>query len=249
MREHVRRVADRVYILDLVGEGRGAVREENVFNIQTPVAIALVVRRGPQDSQTPARVFYHRLAPTTREEKLKELEELPPLKDIPFREAPGDWQAPFVPEAGGEWARWPKLTDLFPWQHSGVEFKRTWPIGPTKQVLEERWAKILGAPPEEKPRLFREERDRKVSREYRGIWSPASLPSLESLTSGEPPEAIVRYGYRSFDRAWAIADGRVCSYPRPLLVADLEREAGLPHLPPHHPPRKRTCPGGHGLRS
>jgi hypothetical protein len=217
MREHVRRVADRVYILDLGGEGRGAVREENVFNIQTPVAIALVVRRGPQDSQTPARVFYHRLAATTREEKLKELEELPPLKDIPFREAPGDWQAPFVPEVGGEWARWPKLTDLFPWQHSGVEFKRTWPIGPTKQVLEERWAKILGAPPEEKPRLFREERDRKVSREYRGIWSPARLPSLESLTSGEPPEAIVRYGYRSFDRAWAIADGRVCSYPRPPL--------------------------------
>jgi hypothetical protein len=217
MREHVRRVADRVYILDLGGEGRGAVREENVFNIQTPVAIALVVRRGPQDSRTPARVFYHRLAATTREEKLKELDELPPLKDIPFQEAPGDWQAPFVPEVGGVWARWPKLMDLFPWQHSGVEFKRTWPIGPTKQVLEERWAMLLEAPPEEKPRLFREERDRKVSREYRGIWSPARLPSLESLTSGEPPEAIVRYGYRSFDRAWAIADGRVCSRPRPPL--------------------------------
>jgi hypothetical protein len=217
MREHVRRVADRVYILDLGGEGRGAVREENVFKGQTPVAIALVVRRGPQDSQTPARVFYHRLAATTREGKLKELEELPPLKDIPFREAPRDWQAPFVPEAGGEWARWPKLTDLFPWQHSGVQFKRTWPIGPTKQVLEKRWAMLLEAPPEEKPRLFREERDRKVSREYRGIWSPDCLPSLENLTSGEPPEAIVRYGYRSFDRAWAIADGRVCSYPRPPL--------------------------------
>ena len=217
MREHIRRVADRVYILDLGGEGKGAVKEENVFNIQTPVAIALVVRYGPQDSKTPARVLYHRLQATTQEEKLRELEHLPPLRDIPFLEAPKDWQAPFVPEPGGEWARWPRLTDLFPWQHSGVQFKRTWPIGPTRQVLEERWAKLLGALPEEKPHLFREERDRKVSREYPGIWSSAHLPALKDLKPGESPEAIVRYGYRSFDRAWAIADGRVCSYSRPPL--------------------------------
>jgi hypothetical protein len=217
MREHIRRVADRVYILDLGGEGKGAVKEENVFNIQTPVAIALVVRYGPQDSKTPARVLYHRLRATGREEKLKELKNLPSLKDIPFQEAPKDWQAPFVPEPGGEWARWPKLTDLFPWQHSGVQFKRTWPIGPTRQVLEERWAKLLAAPPEEKPSLFREERDRKVSREYLGIWSPAHLPALKDLKPGESPEDIVRYGYRSFDRAWVIADGRVCSYSRPPL--------------------------------
>jgi hypothetical protein len=217
MREHVRRVADRVYILDLGGEGRGPVREENVFNIQTPVAIALVVRRGPQDSQTPARVFYHRLAATTREEKLKELEELPPLKDIPFQEAPGDWQAPFVPEAGGEWARWPKLTDLFPWQHSGVEFKRTWPIGPTEEVLKKRWEILLKAPPGERRALFRETGDRLLVKSHRAIFSSQPLPPIATLGPGNPPEAIVRYGYRSFDRAWAIADGRVCSRPRPPL--------------------------------
>jgi hypothetical protein len=217
MREHVRRVADRVYILDLGGEGRGAVREENVFKGQTPVAIALVVRRGPQDSQTPARVFYHRLAATTREEKLKELDELPPLKDIPFREAPGDWQAPFVPEAGGEWARWPKLTDLFPWQHSGVQFKRTWPIGPTEEVLKKRWEILLKAPPGERPALFRETADRLLVKRHRAIFSSKPLPPIATLGPGNPPEAIVRYGYRSFDRAWAIADGRVCSRPRPSL--------------------------------
>ena len=217
MREHVRRVADRVYILDLGGEGRGAVREENVFNIQTPVAIALVVRRGPQDSQTPARVFYHRLAPTTREGKLKELDELPPLKDIPFQEAPGDWQAPFFPEAGGEWARWPKLTDLFPWQHSGVEFKRTWPIGSTEEVLKKRWEILLKAPPGERPALFRETKDRLLAKSHPAIFSSQPLPPIATLGPGDPPEAIVRYGYRSFDRAWAIADGRVCSRPRPPL--------------------------------
>jgi hypothetical protein len=217
MREHVRRVADRVYILDLGGEGRGAVREENVFNIQTPVAIALVVRRGPQDSQTPARVFYHRLPATTREGKLKELEELPPLKDIPFRKAPRDWQAPFVPEVGGVWARWPKLTDLFPWQHSGVQFKRTWPIGPTEEVLKKRWETLLKAPPGERRALFRETKDRLLAKSYPAIFSSQPLPPIATLAPGNPPEAIVRYGYRSFDRAWAIADGRVCSRPRPSL--------------------------------
>ncbi|WP_448377543.1 type ISP restriction/modification enzyme, partial [Fervidobacterium sp.] len=145
------------------------------------------------------------------------LEHLPPLKDIPFLEAPRDWQAPFVPEPGGEWAKWPRLTDLFPWQHSGVEFKRTWPIGPTREALRVRWDRLLRAPLEEKPRLFREERDRKVNRAYPGIQSSVRLPPLESLSPGEPPEAIARYGYRSFDRAWAIADGRVCSYSRPPL--------------------------------
>ena len=143
MREHIRRVADEVYILDLGGEGRGAIREENVFNIQTPVAIALVARYGPEDRQKPARVLYHRLAATTREGKLEELAALTSLKGIPFREAPVEWQAPFFPEAGGEWATWPRLIDLFPWHHSGVQFKRTWPIGPTREILEQRWNVLL----------------------------------------------------------------------------------------------------------
>ena len=217
MREHIRRVADEVYILDLGGEGRGAIREENVFNIQTPVAIALVARYGPEDRATPARVFYHRLAATTREGKLQELVALTSLKEIPFREAPVEWQAPFFPEAGGEWATWPRLIDLFPWHHSGVQFKRTWPIGPTREVLKKRWNELLKAPPEERPRLFREERDRKAERQYPAVHSPARLPPLSDLKPENPPEAIVRYGYRSFDRAWAIVDGRVCSYPRPPL--------------------------------
>ena len=44
MREHLRRVCDEVWILDLGGEGRGTKRSENVFAIQTPVAIAVALR-------------------------------------------------------------------------------------------------------------------------------------------------------------------------------------------------------------
>jgi predicted helicase len=46
MREHMRRVCDEVWVLDLGGEGRGARRSENVFAIQTPVAIAVAFRCG-----------------------------------------------------------------------------------------------------------------------------------------------------------------------------------------------------------
>ncbi len=46
MREHMRRLCDEIWILDLGGEGRGTRKNENVFAIQTPVAIAVAVRSG-----------------------------------------------------------------------------------------------------------------------------------------------------------------------------------------------------------
>ena len=59
MREHLRRLCNEVWILDLGGEGRGTRKSEMTFAIQTPVAIAVVVRskrrtrRGPARSITP----------------------------------------------------------------------------------------------------------------------------------------------------------------------------------------------------
>ncbi|WP_318774372.1 type ISP restriction/modification enzyme [Thermus sp.] len=53
----------------------------------------------------------------------------------------------------------------------------------------------------------------------RPSWPGKPLP-IASLKPNEPeskPESILRYGYRSFHRAWAIVDGRVCSAPRPPL--------------------------------
>lgn len=215
MRAHMRRVADEIYVLDLGGEGRGAVKEENVFAIQTPVAIALAVRYGEKEKGRPARVFYHRVPGPTRQAKLAHLAEIEDLGKVPFQKVGGSLYDPFVPGPSGAYAAWPRLTHLFPWQHSGVEFKRTWPIGPTREVLEERWYALLTATDLEA--AFREERDRRVDRAYPAILRGERLPPLSSLSPTEPPEAILRYGYRSLDRAWAIADGRVCSYPRPVL--------------------------------
>ncbi|MEN2981396.1 MAG: type ISP restriction/modification enzyme [Thermus sp.] len=214
MRAHMRNLLEELYILDLGGEGRGAVREENVFNIQTPVAIAIAVRYG-EKGKNPARVFYHKVPGLTRKEKLDYLAGLQNLGDIPFQEVRGNLTDPFLPGPSGKYATWPKLTDLFPWQHSGVEFKRTWPIGPTRKTLEARWQALLLA--QDRKEVFREERDRRVDQAYPAIFGQGRLPPISELNPRKRPEAICRYGYRAFDRAWAIVDGRVCSRPRPPL--------------------------------
>ena len=54
MREHMRRVCDEIRILDLGGEGRGTRRSDNVFAIQTPVAIAVALRTKAANEDTPA---------------------------------------------------------------------------------------------------------------------------------------------------------------------------------------------------
>ncbi|MCY3924345.1 MAG: N-6 DNA methylase [bacterium] len=49
---------DELWIVDLGGEGRGAQTEENVFDIRTPVAVAICVRKGtgPADAPHDARI-------------------------------------------------------------------------------------------------------------------------------------------------------------------------------------------------
>lgn len=223
MRAYMRNLLDEIYILDLGGEGRlrGSNKDENIFNIRTPVCITLALKYRAEGGPKGARVFYYQVPPGGREKKMKLLEEVarePHSLLVKFHQIHGGPYSPFVPTPHGGYSQWPKITDLFPWQHSGVEFKRTWPIGPTVDVLKDRWNKLLQARPQDKPSLFREERDRKVSKPYKSIFQPRKkLPPISSLQQGTSPEDYCRYAYRPLDRAWAIVDGRVCSLPRPVL--------------------------------
>ena len=45
MREHMRKICDHIDVIDLGGEGRGTRQDENVFAIQTPVAIFVAWRK------------------------------------------------------------------------------------------------------------------------------------------------------------------------------------------------------------
>ena len=126
MRKHLRRQCDEIWILDLGGEGRGARKSDNVFAIQTPVAIAVAVRTDEAKPDTPAAVRYARID-GTHDGKLAALDAIVGISTVPWRDCPANWEAPFRPAGRGVYFDWPLLTDLMPWQHSGIQFKRTWP--------------------------------------------------------------------------------------------------------------------------
>ena len=162
MREYFRQLCDEIWILDLGGEGRGTRQDDNVFAIQLPVAIAVAFRAGKAETDSPARVHYARIK-GTRAEKLDALDAICSFANVEWQDCPDDWQAPFQPAGRGDYFAWPPLTDLMPWQHSGVQFKRTWPISPDEETLERRWRGLLSSPsPTDLEKSLKETRDRKI---------------------------------------------------------------------------------------
>ena len=218
MREHMRRVCDEVWILDLGGEGRGARLSENVFAIQTPVAVAIAMRRGRANRDEPAAVRYARID-GSRAEKLARLDDIGTLGDVPWRDCPADWQAPFLPADAGDYFGLPLLTDLMPWQHSGVQLKRTWPIAPDAETLAQRWRALLRT--KSRTGAFRETTDRTVTGRYRAALSEPAGEDDDTPIGDLPADAntppIRRYAYRALDRQHVFADGRLISRPRPDL--------------------------------
>lgn len=230
MREHMRRVCDEIWILDLGGEGRGPRKSENVFAIRTPVAIAVAARYRKEPKNDPARVYYARIE-GTREEKLRALAAITGLESLAWEECPREWQAPFRPAGRGPYFAWPLLTDLFPWQHSGVQFKRTWPIAVDPETLQRRWTKLLDEE-ENRAKLFKETRDRKVSLKYPPLPGQKEAEPISKLVKGGSPlPPIMRYAYRSFDRQWILADNRLGDFLRPeLWAAHSDRQIYLTSL-------------------
>ena len=257
MREHMRRLCDEIWILDLGGEGRGPRKSDNVFAIQTPVAIAVAVRTGKAKKDRPAAVRYSRIE-GTREAKLAALGAITDFASVKWRNCPDDWQAPFRPAGKGKYFDWPLLTDLMPWQHSGVQLKRTWPIAPDSGTLERRWRGLLSA--KDRSEAFHGTGDREVHGTYRvplggqlgdghrnsaatrcgnsvpvtelqAVSVEADSRPIAQLPVGTPMPPVVRYAYRSFDRQTVIADGRLMSRPRPdLWRAHSERQVYLTSL-------------------
>ena len=215
MRRKMREAFDELWIIDLEGDNLGARKTENVFNIQTPVAIAIGVRYGNPQPQMPATVRYTKIT-GTQDEKFAKLNKIQKFADLEWQECFDGWAEPFLPHGRGNYFAWPLLTDLFPWQHSGAQFKRTWPIGETTGVLENRWREFLRLDGVARRTAFRESRDRKVNEQYAALTGNGRLPALASLPADAPTPQISRYGYRSFDRQFAFADSRLGDYLRPV---------------------------------
>ena len=218
MRRKMREVFDELWIIDLEGDSLGARKTENVFAIRTPVAIAIGVRNGtPQTPNVPARVWKTRLEGSEKE-KLSALDAVQSFSDIGWLECSSEWDAPFYPSGAGAYFDWPKVTELFPWQHSGVQLKRTWPIGETKLAVSERWNRLLGLSDDQQRVAFRETGDRKVVGRYLPLSGHGAqeLSISELDSSSELPE-MVPYAFRPLDRHWVIADARVGDRIRPEL--------------------------------
>jgi hypothetical protein len=216
MREYMRKLCDEIWIIDLGGEGRGTRQDENVFNIQTPVAIAIAVRYGAPNPNTPAQVHYCRIE-GSRASKLEKLESIEGFKNLQFEICPTEWRAPFRPQGTVAFFDWPQITDLMPWQHSGVQGKRSWPIGLTREVLQNRWRNLLKSA--DRASVFQgKSTDRMVSGKYKALWgdSESSTP-INELDNNAPCPKIYSYGFRSFDRQFIIADTRLLSRPREAL--------------------------------
>ena len=221
MRQRMREAFDELWILDLEGDNLGARKTENVFAIQTPVCIATGIRHAVKKKHALAKVRYARLT-GTREEKLAKLKAIRGFGDVAWDDCFDGATEPMLPKRVGNYFAWPLLTDLWPWQHSGVQWKRTWPIGETSEVLEQRWQALVAATAAQRAELFRESRDRDVQRQFPPLHGGKRLPALRSLSKDATTPHIARYAGRSFDRRWVLLDNRLGDYLRASLWEDCD---------------------------
>ncbi|WP_040283600.1 type ISP restriction/modification enzyme [Tessaracoccus massiliensis] len=217
LRRLAREVADEITVVDLHGDNKGAHKDENVFDIESPVAIVTLVRHGNGDRSTPAPVRYSSFR-GTRTYKLSALNDLANGKaTLSSTDASSAWHATFVPAAGGdEWATYPATIDLLPFQMPGCKFNRTWPIAPTEELLKQRWERFISTDDvSDRERCFVTGSGRNIHTKVAGLKKLADEP----IHAKSAP--IVRYGYRSFDRQWAFQDPRLAALERPALWASL----------------------------
>ncbi len=219
MRRKLRESFDDIWIIDLEGDQNGPRRTENVFSIMIPVAILIGVKSGHSPSNVAATARYTKIV-GSRSDKLAALEGVTSFDDLSWQEVSSDWEQPLIPRGEGDFFSWPLLTDLLPWQHSGVQFKRTWPMSPTAELCRRRWETLLAAPKQDQPALLVETDRTQVSRRHKSFAAPGiTLAPIDTLDRNTPCLGPVRYGFRSFDRWWVLPDARLCDRARPPLWA------------------------------
>ncbi len=215
MRKVMRETFDELWIINLEGDNLGARKTENVFAIQTPVAIAVGVRYGKATPTTPAKVHYGRIT-GTQQEKYETLNKIKSFSSVKWQDCPKGWSEPFLPLLSSQYVVWPRLTDIFPWQENGVQFKRTWPIAENASVLGDRWKALLSA--KDRATAFHETEGREVKKTYRDLVDRNKrLPPISSLSASTPLPPPIRFAFRSLDRRLALLDGRLADRPRPEL--------------------------------
>lgn len=217
LRRVARELADEIMVLDLGGAGRGARTEENVFDIQTPVAIVTLIRRGSIDRTTAATSRYRRVL-GSRQEKFAQIEAITSVSawadgSVKLSD---EWFAPLVPPTGASgFQTFAAVTDLLPWQQPGCSWGRTFTVAPSRGTLERRWQEFVSTDDAGyRARCYAAAASGRNIRSRVGGRRPLAEEPINA-----PGDPIVRYSFRSFDRQWAFSDARFATLERPSLWA------------------------------
>lgn len=225
MRKYLRETCSHGWIIDISPEGKRPPKANAVFNIETPVVIAMFIRTKGTQTTTPA-VIRHVTLRGTYPEKIAALSQLG-LDDPQWAPVRDSWTAPFTPAPTGSWDAYPALSDLLPWYTTGVTSNRGWVYSPSASTLDERF-KRLTQEPDTKTKA-----DLLKSTDTSSIYKtkppfPAlivnGVPDTEQATNVPLTNVVMAsdakktlLAYRSFDRQFVITDSRLLDRPRPSL--------------------------------
>ncbi len=221
MREYLRRTCSAGWVIDLTPEGQTPDVPTRVFpGVRQPLAIGIFVRSDQPGTGTPAAIKYR--AVTGRQQDKFDALNAMTLTDDEWRPARTGWQAPFTAASAGGWDGFPSMSDLFVWTTPGIAANRTWVIAPGEDILTKRWQVLIAENDLGRKRtLFKESRDATLDKTKSPLAGIGTEQSTRTPLARETKllPAVVRVGYRSFDRQYAIADARVWHAPRPPLWA------------------------------
>jgi hypothetical protein len=215
MRAYLRRTADFGWIVDLSPEGHRSNTRTRIFpGVPHPVCVAVFARFVRSGHRTPARIRYTTVSGTS-DEKYEQLADLGPSSSS-FLDCPVGPTTPLLPLQTATWSSHPRISDLLPLGSPGIKPNRNWVHHPDCGVLLDRWRRLVAADGSERRALLKETRDRDIdTRLSPGAFDPVDRRSLHQERDRTP--AMIRIGFRSFDRQYLVADARVVDYPRPLL--------------------------------
>jgi len=206
MRAWLRDKCDDVWVIDCTPEGHQPGVSTRIFQgVQQPVCIVLASCSSKCDKEVPASVRFRALPEGNRMNKFDALKGIS-MYDAGWAKCPNKRYAPFLPEAIGAWATFPKLENLFAYNGSGCQPKRTWIIAPDADSLRKRWDALVVAPVDSKELLFHPTlRGGVPADRHSNTVLNEPLPGFDhhlTTLSKETKKSIdpVRYAYRSFDR-------------------------------------------------
>lgn len=211
MRRYLRITADEGWIIDLSPEQhRPDIRTRIFPETQHAICIGIFVRSGEPQPNIPATVHYRALS-GSRQDKFGALGAFR-IDDEGWVDCSNNWSGPFRPD-NSAWQNYPALSDILPWQHSGVKSNRNWVWAPDNETLERRWTELMRADPAKRKILFKETPDRTLtSAVKRIVGSPHTNGTLTSASNHDVP--TVGVSFHSFDRQRLIFDARVVDRPR-----------------------------------